>query len=255
MPALAEIQALVRDAVVTGDARDVLSLLIGGREPAQRLSLHHRHYESSLVAAILGTFPATAWLVGSATVTESARAFISQYPPAAPCIAEYGDAFPRFLATCPIAERVPYLRPFAELEWHVGRVALAVNQPALAIDALAEVPPARLPDARLVLQPGVRYVLASWPVNELMELYMTGAAPDHLSFEPAETPLEVYGARGTISVRATSIGDWVFRSRVSNGSSIGDAADSAIDRAEQFDAGRALATLIGDGLVAAIRSD
>ena len=65
---LAELQQRFRNAIVTGDAGCVASLLVGGVDPRVRLAIHQRHYEASLVRAILERFPASQWLVGSEPV-------------------------------------------------------------------------------------------------------------------------------------------------------------------------------------------
>jgi len=67
---LAESQALVRAALVGDDVTEALSTLVGGRHPGRRLAIHQRHYETSLVTALLGKFQATAWLVGDAFVEQ-----------------------------------------------------------------------------------------------------------------------------------------------------------------------------------------
>lgn len=99
MPALAEVQRDIRRVLVTGDDGDLGTFLVGGREPAKRLLIHRRQYETSLVKALLTKFPATQWLVGSPFVTEAARHYVREHPPRGPCIAEYAivsrSFFPR----------------------------------------------------------------------------------------------------------------------------------------------------------------
>src|SRR5438105_10087679 len=111
-------------------------MLVGGRDSAKRLAIHQRNYETSLVNALLGKFPATGWLVGSGFLTQAARDFVRLHPPRAPCIAEYGEGFPIYLETRPHAERVPYMRALAELEWCVGHAAIAADRPGLKPDEL-----------------------------------------------------------------------------------------------------------------------
>src|SRR5260370_9183453 len=101
MPTLAELQSGVRDAVIEGKSTGIASLLVGGRDGRKRLEIHSRHYETSLVDALVGKFPATGWLVGAPFVTETARHYVHQRPPDVPCIAEYGEEFPQFLAERP----------------------------------------------------------------------------------------------------------------------------------------------------------
>src|SRR5207248_259669 len=95
---------------------DLKPLLMGGRHPEKRLSVHQRNYHTSLVEALLVKFPATAWLVGTPFLTSATRRFVVEHPPQAPCIAEYGEEFPDFLSRYPGVDGLPYLRDFAELE-------------------------------------------------------------------------------------------------------------------------------------------
>src|SRR4030095_8675978 len=64
VPPLAEAQLHLRRAVVAGDATDIAPHLVGGRDPQKRLAIHRRNYETSLVNALLGKFPATHWAAG-----------------------------------------------------------------------------------------------------------------------------------------------------------------------------------------------
>jgi hypothetical protein len=176
MPPLDEIQLHFRDAVIHGDVRLIAETLIGGQNPEKRLAIHQRNYQTSLVDALLMKFPATEWLIGTPLVTEAAKSFVRENPPGAPCIAEYGDTFPYFLGKYTAAYGLPYLQEFAQLEWYVGKAAIAVDQPPS--------------------KSGVHYLHASWPVDELLKLYLTDSAPDQFAITPVDVWIEVRGSRG-----------------------------------------------------------
>src|SRR5437660_11486992 len=113
--------------MVAGDAAGIVPLLADVPDLEKRLAIHQRNYETNLVAVLLTKFPASAWLTGTPFVAEAARHFAAHLPPRVPCIAEYGEEFPRFLQGCPGGDRIPYLKDFGELEWHVGRSAVAIE--------------------------------------------------------------------------------------------------------------------------------
>ena len=249
MQRLAELQSHFRNALIHCDASQIGPILIGGREPEKRLAIHRRNYETSLVDALLVKFPATGWLIGAPFLTETARRFVHEHPPQAPCIAEYGTAFPDFLSKRPGAERLLYLRDFAELEWSVGQVAIAVDAVSISGDAFSNVPPEMVPDMQLTLQPGLSYLKASWPVDELMKLYLTETAPNQLELAPADVWIEVRGARGECQLNRLDAANFTFRKSASEGRSIGEAAELALDVDETFDPGQALAALLAGGLV------
>lgn len=252
MSTLADTQLRIRDAVVTGNTADIAPLLLGGRHPAKRFAIHQRNYQTSLVGALLTKFPATVWLVGTRFVTEAATRFVRERPPKAPCIAEYGEEFPLFLSALPGSERVPYLGDFARLEWNVGQASIAIDWPPLETKDLSS-NERDLLDSMLLLQPGLRYMCASWPVDELMELYLTEEAPDAFRLSPCDVSIEVYGARGELRFSRLDAATLVFRQSILNCRSIGDAAERALDVDAAFDPGQALGTLIAGGLVIAIQ--
>jgi hypothetical protein len=258
MPALADTQLRFRDAVIQGDAPHVAalqSLLVGGRNPGKRLAVHQRNYRSSLVDALLVKFPATGWLLGTPLLTEVAARFIREHPPQAPCIAEYGAAFPEFLPKCRGAADVPYLSDFAKLEWYVGKAAIAVDDRPLSIEEFSAIDPDALPDMLLTLQSGLNYLNASWPVDELMTLYLTETAPDRLEFAPAEVWIEVRGARGEFHFNRLGAAECMFRKSVLAGHSVGDAAEAAHEVNGHFDPAKALAAVIAAGLITTIRQN
>jgi hypothetical protein len=253
VPPLAETQSRLRGAVVAGDVAAVVPLLVGGRDPEKRLAVHARNYETSLVKALLGKFPATHWLLGTPFLMEAARAFIRVRPPGAPCIAEYGADFPVFLAARPLAERVPYLRCFAELEWHLGQVSIAVDRPALSLGDVSVLDGASLADATLAIQPGVRYLEAPWAIDELIELYLTEQAPEQFQLAAAAVWLEIRGARGAFRIKRLDAAELEFRVAIQGGRTVAEAAELAMETDAAFDAGRSFAKLVAEGLVTAIR--
>ena len=251
MLSLSNLQRRVRNAVIAdaGTGMDDLApLLVGGRDPRGRLAIHRRHYEASLVAALMEKFPAVTWLTGAAFITEAARTFVHRHPPRVPCIAEYGAGFPQWLADRAGAERLPYLRAFAELERCVGRAAIAVDVPPIALSAFAD-HEETLADLRPCLQPGLNYLAAAWPVDDLMRLYLSDAAPDRYVFEPMDLYLEIRGARGEFQVTRLDAASFHFRNALARGQSIGGASEVGLEQDALFDPGQALVALVASGLV------
>lgn len=247
MPQLGNVQFAMRQAVVAWDEAGIAPLLTGGQDPLKRLRVHRRHYETSLVTALLGKFPATVWLVGSPFVTDAARHYVREHPPGRPCIAEYGEGFPEFLSTRPPAERVAYLEDFATLEWHVGQVSIATDRSA--VNELAAIPLDAVGDAVLTMQTGLRYLSASWPVDELMKLFLTDSAPDALEFEPADVWIEIRGARGEFRMNRLASCEFVFCKSIQEGRPIGEAAEMALEADASFNPGAALVRVVAEGLI------
>ena len=252
MQSLAELQARIATALVDGDAAALAGELVGGAESRQRLAIHQRHYDASLTTALSDKFPACLWLVGAPLVRAAARAYAHAHPPLQPCIAEYGGAFPSFLASFDRARELSYLAAFATLEWEIGRSSIAVDAPPLSWPQLARVGSERLLAGRVTLQPGVRYLRFAWAVDELMELYLRGAEPDRFVLSQLDVRVEVRGARGALGLTRLDAGTFAFRAALAAGRTIGDAAGEALELDGAFDAGRALRELVDARLTIAI---
>jgi hypothetical protein len=258
MRTLAETQSQFRDAVIQSDGHAITALrplLVGGIDPEKRLSIHQRNYQKSLIDALLVKFPATAWLMGTAFVTQAAGRFVCEQPPAAPCIAEYGSEFPAFLSREAESERAPYLTDFAELEWCVGQVAIALDCPPVTAEQFSRIDPNVLPNTFLTLQPGLHFLEARWPVDELMTLYLTETAPDRFELPSSDVRIEVRDARGQFYICRLDAAEFKFRKSISGGRSIGDATEFAMDTSADFDPGQALAALIAAGFITGINKE
>ncbi|HEV7277040.1 MAG TPA: DNA-binding domain-containing protein [Devosiaceae bacterium] len=251
MPALAETQAHLHRAIGGGDPGTALALLAGRFDPAQRLAIYRHHHRQSLTRHILGRFPTIQWLLGSERMQLLARDFTVAHRPTAPCIAEYGGAFPGFLGETDDATRHPYLPATAAIDWALGEVAVAIDHSPLAIAKLRARPQERLPDLRLQLQPGMRLLSAAWPVDDLVRLRLGKAPPERFVFDRQAVHLQLLGARGAFTIQRLDRGSFAFREALAGGASIGGAAVDAVAADPSFDAGAALAALFAAGLVTA----
>jgi putative DNA-binding protein len=255
MRTLAETQRRFRNMVIQSDAdaiAELRPLLVGGNAPEKRLSIHQRNYHKTLIDALLVKFPATGWLVGTAFLTQAAERFVCERPPAAPCIAEYGAEFPAYLSQQPGTELALYLKDFVELEWCVGQVAIALDRPPVTAEEFSGIDPNVLPNTFLTLQPGLHFLQARWPVDELMTLYLTETAPDQFELAASNVRIEVRGARGQFHFSRLDKAEFTFRKSIAGGYSIGDAAEFAMDSSADFDPGQALAALIAAGFITCI---
>jgi hypothetical protein len=190
VPSLTTIQAGIARALVGGDNSRIHTFLRGGTHPEHRLAIHQRHYTASLIRALVDRFPATVWLVGSDLVTDAAQSFIREHPPTRPCIAEYGERFPRYLAASSPARALPYLAQFAELEWHLGRLALATTESA-----------------------NVHYLRLEWALDELMAIFLADRAPERFTLHDEDVWLEIRGLRGEIRMTRLAEHEFVARAK------------------------------------------
>lgn len=242
---LGDLQVAVRAILTGGECGALATRLIGGSDPGRRLAIHRRHYATSLTAAIVSRFPATHWLLGSEVFTAAAGAFVDAHPPERPCIAEYGESFPSFLRDWPAAAHLIYVPAFAELEWHLGALALDVDLPA--VDVLPT--GAGSSALHLQLQTGVRYLSLDWPVDVLIRGFLEETLPEAFAMEPLVGWLEVRGDRGQLRMQRLSAGRHAFRQALAGGAPLGDAMLAGLGTDDTFRPTDELTALLGEGLV------
>ena len=249
---LADLQQQMRDAVVSGDSASMAALLVGGRHPAKRLAIHLHHYEASLTAAVVGRFPATGWLIGPRRLEDAARRFVHDHPPTAPCVAEYGTRFPPFLATWHDTAHLTYVPEFADLDWHLGRLAVSIDVARVGRERLGAIDPSDLADVGVTFQSGTHYLRARWPIDELITMYLADASPESWTLREEDVRIEARGARGSFRFSRLSAGEYAFRASLSEGRTLGDAAGRALEVDPVFDPGVALLTLVDEHLITSV---
>jgi hypothetical protein len=250
MHSAADLQARFARAMIGGELETLTATLVGGGEPRKRLAIHQRHYETSLVQALLQKFPALAQIVGADAMAAAARAYVRACVPETPCIAEYGHGYPAFLSANEPGR--PYLESFGALEWAVGKASIAIDFPPIQWSDLALLQVHELLDATVTLQPGLRYVCSSWSVDELMTKFLAEPGARIMAPRQLDVGIEVRGCRGAVSLRHLDPAAYAFRAALADGRSIGAAAEAALERDAGFDAGAALRELVSAGLVSGL---
>ena len=97
---LADLQARFADALLNGHDEAIVGVLQDGSilRPAL-LDIYRGSIFASLTAALARTFPQAHLAMGEAAFQQTAHAFIRACPPTTPCLRDYGERFPAFLAS------------------------------------------------------------------------------------------------------------------------------------------------------------
>src|SRR5262244_1643625 len=128
MPALCDVQAALRDAVLGRDEAPASAVIAGdGVRPVARLRLYRHHVFTTLTAALKATYPVVCRLVDERFFDYAVDCYIRARPPAGPCLFEYGRDFPEFLAAFEPCRQLVYLPDVARLEWALNTAAYAEN--------------------------------------------------------------------------------------------------------------------------------
>lgn len=166
MPKLLELQrAIYRSLVLRDDGLAAPYILADGLPPESRLNIYRNTVIGTLTTALRLSYPAVRLLVGAEFFEGAAARFIEAQPPGSAYLDEYGQEFPKFLASFPPATTLAYLPGVARLEWALNRALQAPDLPGLDVGRLAAVPPADHDRVCFTPHPAVGLVRDNAPVD------------------------------------------------------------------------------------------
>jgi len=255
MSALRELQCAVGRAVLGLDEASIVKSIQGdGLDPAARLAIYRHHYLTSLTEALKAIYPVVCRLVDERFFAYAARAFIDQAPPQAPCLFEYGAAFPRFLAEFPAAAKLAYLPDVARLEWAINSALHAPAEAPVDGAAFAQVPVADYPRLVFCLQPSLRFLASDWPIDRIWQ----ANRPENQSAEPVDLGeggcrLEIRQQDDAVIFRRLDRGEFILRKALAGGRTLEEAAAAVLESDPLFDLAMALGRLMSEGLIAGFR--
>jgi len=213
---------------------------------ARALSIHRNTSVKAAIDALAANFPVVRRLVGEASFSAAAFAFVRAQPPGEPRLCVYGADFPAFLAAyAPYAEAA-YLADVAVLERLYTEALFAAD--AEPLDGAAALVGLDL-ETPLPLHPACRAHAFAAPAASLWSAHQDDAA------EPALDRL-VWGGEqvlitrpaGEVHVASISQGAFAFLAACRSGRPLGEAAVAAAGSGE--DLASLFATLITAGAFA-----
>ncbi len=167
-------------------ASQTASILTAGPQldPLGRLEIYRHGYHSRLIECLLDDYPAAAAALGEETFDELCRKYIALYPSTGPNLNTFGRQMERLCraeadvpAVLPSRDVASFIADLAALEWAIVEVIHAASAEPLTMAGLADVPPARWGDARLVATPAFRLLRSRYPVNQYFQAFRRDESP------------------------------------------------------------------------------
>lgn len=252
MLALPDTQARVMDALLLrgGSAATALVRPTASLSGQQRLQVYRNNMFESLIAALGAVYPVVARLVGTGFFRHAAKACISAHPSRSGNLQDFGGEFPGFLRAYAPAADLPYLSDVAALEWALHRAYHEAEQPALALERLAQVPAAEQAGLRLRLQPSARFVASRYPVLRIWQANQPEALDDGstISLDEGGVNLLVVQHALEIEFRLLGLAESRWLCALADEASLADATRRALDADPAFDLMAVLARHLGRGL-------
>ncbi|HLI12027.1 MAG TPA: DNA-binding domain-containing protein [Alphaproteobacteria bacterium] len=251
MPTLGELQRAFRRALLEGDEAAVASTLReDGLSPGERLAVYRNNVVASLTVVLKEAFPAVCRLVDERFFDYAAHEFLRAQPPTAPCLAEYGSAFPDFLGTFPPCRHLVYLADVARLEWLMHVAAYAGAPTPLASASLRAVPPTEAPRLVLRLHPSFGFVASPWPIGRIWRANSPESPSDEaVDLDSGGAFIEVSRRDREVVFRDLPPPTFTFRAALAAGRTLEAAAGAALAKDAGFDLTQGLGDLFRDGAV------
>ena len=255
MPALAELQRAIRDALLGGNAGCAADAILGdGLSPEARLQIYGHHVLTTLTVALESTYPVVCRLVDRRFFAYAADSYIRANPPSGPCLFEYGESFAGFLADFPACRAQRYLPDVARLEWALNVAAHADDAHAVDPSRLTDVAADDMPRLTFQLDPSVSLLASAWPVDRIWRLNQDDApAGVEVDLDAGGVDLEIRRQGGAVSMRALDPAAYALRDALARGRTLEAAADAALAVDAAFDLSRALHELIEDRILVDFR--
>lgn len=242
---LHKFQSDFRHAILA-DVPGIEDAFLPSRIPIETgLRIYRNTIFAKLSDALSELYPVVKLLVGDGFFAYAAHEFVRVHPPRTPVMAEYGEAFPAFLAEFPPAADLPYLADVARLELARHEALNAADRSPLPPDAFKAVPPESLADIVLSLHPSLRFVDSPYPVDAIWNAHRDGSALDEGVVLP-KRPARLLVARpeGAVAMLAVEPAAYGFARALDRGLTLGTAY---AETGAQWDPQSFLAELIGFG--------
>jgi len=247
---LHDVQSDFRRFIADGNPGGLPGLVCGNVAEARRLLAIFRN--NSLVAhtsALAAVYPVVQRIVDGRFFAYAVHEFLRTNLPSHPCVSEFGERFPVFLADFAPAADLRYLPDIARLEWAISRAAGAAvaSKPPSMADLIERPDDPAL--ALLRLDPAVSFIASDFPIDVIWTLHQPGREPE-TTLADEGVWLEVHPG-GTELLRRHDSVNWAFRSALAAGATLGNAAEEALRQDCAFDLAAAIAALFAERLVVA----
>lgn len=245
---LRELQQSIARGILSGQPEALAGIVReDGLAFDKRLQVYRNNTIISLTEALKATYPVVAALVGENFFGFAAKAFISDEPPRAPRLAEYGGGFAAFLAAFEPARTIPYLADVAALEWAMNEAHHAPDDAALTPQDLAAVPQENAASIVLELRRGCRLLHSKYRIDRLWRAHQPGGSLQDLAIDGG-CHLLVYRPQDDVEMMSLDAAGFALLTRIGEGATLEAAYDAAAKIDPAFDLSSALGVHLTRGV-------
>lgn len=147
-----------------------------GRAAGRRFDVYRNNVASALGDALKTGFPVLTKILGEASMTSLAGAYLRAHPPISPLIMHYGAEMPAFLEAAPQVAHLGYLPDIARLELALRRSYHAADADTISAEMLAPLGE-DLEKTEFALAPSCILIRSEWPILDIWRFNRVADAP------------------------------------------------------------------------------
>ncbi len=223
-----------------------------GPQPARRFDVYRNNVAIGLIGALASRFPAAGRIVGEEFFAAMAHEFTRVHPPRSPLLLAYGDDFPDFVESFEPAQEIPYLPDVMRLEALRGRAYHAADAVPLDAALVATIEPAGLAELTFMPHPSASITRSAHPTVTIWAMNTGEIELADIVDWTGEDAL-VIRPQMTVEVHRLPPGGATFLEELFSGVALGQAYETALIEAPDFDLSANLAGAFTAGAFMAIR--
>lgn len=215
----------------------------------EQLAVHRQTVRRALIDALRGAYPTLDHAVGNEYFTALAGEFVVLWPPETPVMHEYGAGMAAFVEAFPPLAQWPWLSDLARLDWAAREAFHCADADPLPRSRLLAYRPKVLLSARLFLHPSLRLIDSDHPAWTLWRhaSELGPGLPEDMVWR--REPVQVWRLGEDLMRRRLSSGELLLLQRLQAGHRLERALFDVSHACPDFDASKALAQVIHDGII------
>ena len=236
MPSLRDLQQQFSDQIFlpNGDLPGLIS--DQGLPSAARLGIYRNNAFTGLRKALTAAYPVIERLVGADFFRYAAYEYIRQQPSRSGDLADYGSAFPDFLASFEATRKLVYLPDVARLEQAFNHAYHAADHAPLTLSDLAQISPEQYPALRFQLHPSARLLQSDYPIVRIWEVNQADYNGDQqVDLNSGGCQVLVIRPQLAVKIVLLETAEYALLDALSAGLSFADACEQALQIQENFD--------------------
>jgi hypothetical protein len=225
-----------------------------GIEAGARIDVYRNNLREGFIRALALGFPVIERLVGAEYFRQLAMDFLRAHPSRRGNLHHIGRPFASWLRARFQGTEYSYFADVAELEWACQEALVAVDAPALSVDALRQVEPALYEHLRFRFHPACGFVRSDFPIVRIWETNQQPGSEEVIDLASGGDNVLVTRTDECVELHRLQYEQFVFLKRLADGETLGDALERALELQQDFDARDALQRLFELKLVIGIGS-